>query len=151
MPVQSLPSLSGLRIPHCRELTLGPRTSIGCRCHLGKKKRKRSRLDVGPNIGLRPLCPRLEVRGSIWKSCLRRRHRCTSQAGVCRMHKNVESLGFLFLCLFFLFRATPVAYGHSQANSQIGATAASLWHSHRSAGPKPPLRPTPQLTATPDP
>ena len=39
--------------------------------------------------------------------------------------------GFLFFFFFFcLFRATPVAYGGSQARGQIGATAASPHHSH---------------------
>ena len=35
-----------------------------------------------------------------------------------------------FVCLFLLFRATPVAYGGSQARGRIGATAAGLHHSH---------------------
>ena len=34
---------------------------------------------------------------------------------------------------FFLFRATPVAYGNSQATGQIGATVAGLHHSHSNA------------------
>ena len=33
-----------------------------------------------------------------------------------------------------LFRVTPEAYGGSQARDQIGATAASLHHSHSNAG-----------------
>ena len=49
--------------------------------------------------------------------------------------------------LFMLFRATPTASGSSQAKGQIRAIAASLHHSHS----KPRLRPTPQLTAIPDP
>ena len=32
------------------------------------------------------------------------------------------------------FRAAPVAYGSSQARGQIGAAAASLYHSHSNAG-----------------
>ena len=32
--------------------------------------------------------------------------------------------------LFFFFRASPTAYGDSQARGQIGATAAGLHHSH---------------------
>ena len=31
---------------------------------------------------------------------------------------------------FFLFRATPTAYGSSQGRSRIGAVAAGLHHSH---------------------
>ena len=50
---------------------------------------------------------------------------------------------------FLLFRATPAAYATAQAKGQIGATAASLHHSH--ARSEPCLRPTPQLTAMPDP
>ena len=34
----------------------------------------------------------------------------------------------------FVFRATPVAYGSSQARGRIGAAAASLCHSHSSVG-----------------
>ena len=43
------------------------------------------------------------------------------------------SLWFLFL-FFCLFRATPMAYGSSQARVQIIATG--LHHSHRSTGSK---------------
>ena len=34
------------------------------------------------------------------------------------------------LLLFLLFKAAPMAYGGSQARGPIGATAASLHHSH---------------------
>ena len=55
---------------------------------------------------------------------------------------------FVFVCVFvLLFRATPMAFGGSQARSLIGATAASLHHSHSNARSKPQLRPT----LTPDP
>ena len=63
-----------------------------------------------------------------------------------------ESETLLFLSFFFcLFRATPVAYGGSQARGLIGAAAAGLRHSHSNAGYELHLQPTPQLTATPDP
>ena len=61
---------------------------------------------------------------------------------------------FLFCFLFFVFRllrAAAAAYGGSQARGQKRAVAASLRQSHSSARSKPCLRPTPQLTATPDP
>ena len=58
-------------------------------------------------------------------------------------------LGNLFF--FFFFLGPHLAYGTSQARSQIGVTAASLHHSHSPAGSKPCLQPTPQLTPTPDP
>ena len=51
----------------------------------------------------------------------------------------------------FFFRAASAAYGGSQARGPIGATAAGLHHSHSNAGFELSLRPTPQLTATPDP
>ena len=54
----------------------------------------------------------------------------------------------LFIYLL-LFRATPTAYGDSQARSQIRATAAGLRHYHSRTGSK--IQPTPQLTATLDP
>ena len=58
----------------------------------------------------------------------------------------------VFIYLFFAFsRATPAAYGGSQAQGRIGATAAGLHHSHSKAGSKTSLQPTPQLTAMPDP
>ena len=52
---------------------------------------------------------------------------------------------FLFVCL--LFRATPVAYGGSQAQSLNRATAAGLHHSLSNSGSKPRLRPTPHCNA----
>ena len=48
-----------------------------------------------------------------------------------------------------LFKAALVAYGSSQARGRIRVAAAS--HSHSYSGSRPSLRPTPQLTATPDP
>ena len=44
--------------------------------------------------------------------------------------------GFYF---FFLFRATPAAYGSSQAGGQIGAAATGLCHSHSNMGSEPHL------------
>lgn len=62
-------------------------------------------------------------------------------------------LDFLFVCLFsvLLFRAIPTAYGSSQAKGQIGATAASLHHSHSNAKSELPLQTRPQLVAMPNP
>ena len=40
----------------------------------------------------------------------------------------------LFFFFFCLFRATPTAYGGSQARGQIGAAATGLRHSHSNAG-----------------
>ena len=54
------------------------------------------------------------------------------------------------LSLFFL-KAAPAACGGSQARDQMGAVAAGLHHSHSTRGSEPPLQPTPQLRATPDP
>ena len=58
---------------------------------------------------------------------------------------------FFFFGLFAFSRASPVAYGGSQARGLIGAVATGLCQSHSNAGSEPSLRPTPQLTATLDP
>ena len=42
------------------------------------------------------------------------------------------------MIFFFFFRATPMAYGSSQAQGQIGATAAGLGHSYSNMGSEPP-------------
>lgn len=54
---------------------------------------------------------------------------------------------------FFLvfFRATPAAHGGSQVRGGIGATTASLHHSHSKVRSELRLRPMPQLTTTLDP
>ena len=57
---------------------------------------------------------------------------------------------YLFCFVFCLFRAALAAHGGSQARAHIGATAASLHHSHSKARSKPCLLPTPQLMAMPD-
>ena len=65
-----------------------------------------------------------------------------------------ELLYFLpiyFYLFFCLLRAALAAYGDSQAKGLIGAVATGLHQSHSNARSKPHLRPTPQLTATPDP
>ena len=48
-------------------------------------------------------------------------------------------------------RAAPAAYGGCQARGRIGAIVASLHDSHSNSEYEPHPRPTPQLTATPDP
>ena len=58
---------------------------------------------------------------------------------------------FLFFFFFAFSRATPAAYGDSQAGGLIGAVAAGLRQGHSNTGSEPRLRPTPQLTAMPDP
>ena len=68
----------------------------------------------------------------------------------------VESQGELpiahiFFFFFCLFRVTPSAYAGSQAMGQIRAAAVGLHHNHSNVGSKPPLPPTPQLMAMPDP
>ena len=79
-----------------------------------------------------------------------------SNAGSLTTAPGWGSRCFLFVCFvglfyFLLFRAPPMAYGGSQARGQVRATTAGLLHSHSNAGSEPPLRPTPQLKAMPDP
>ena len=56
---------------------------------------------------------------------------------------------FLFFCFCF-FRATPVAYGSSQARGLIAAAAADLHHNHSNTRSEPCLGQPPQLMAMPD-
>ena len=66
--------------------------------------------------------------------------------------ENCEQNAVLLIFFFFVFyRATPAAYGSSQARGLIGAMAAGLHHSHSNVGSEPHLWPTPELMATPDP
>ena len=58
---------------------------------------------------------------------------------------------FIYLSFFSISGATLTAYGGSQARGPIGAIATGLRQSHTNVASKPRLRPTPQLTATPDP
>ena len=64
------------------------------------------------------------------------------------LFKPVFCLFYFFFCLF---RAAPTTYGGSQARGQIGAVAITLHHSHSHVRSETRLRPTPQLTAMPDP
>ena len=57
----------------------------------------------------------------------------------------------IIVIIIMLLKATPTAYGSSQARGWIGATAASLRHSHSNAGSERHLWPTLQLIAMPDP
>ena len=61
--------------------------------------------------------------------------------------KRFHCLKFIYFCFF---RATPVAYGGSQASHLIRAAAAGLHQSHSNDKYKPHLRYIPQLTAMPD-
>ena len=62
-----------------------------------------------------------------------------------------DTVLLFFLICFLLLRATPAAYGDSQARGPIGATTAGLHHSHSNIRSKPHVQLTPQLTAMPDP
>ena len=58
---------------------------------------------------------------------------------------HVHNLSLIITLFFCLFRATPTAYGHSQARGPIGAVANDLCHSHSNSRTELCLRPTPQL------
>ena len=53
-------------------------------------------------------------------------------------HLTFISFSFLFF-LFAFSRATPAAYGGSQARGLIRAAAAGLYHSHSNTGSEPHL------------
>ena len=62
----------------------------------------------------------------------------------------LRPLFHIFFFFFCLFGAAPAAYGGSQARGLTGAVASGLHQSHSNVGSESHLRPTPQLTATPD-
>ena len=62
---------------------------------------------------------------------------------------NISRPSFSFL--LFFYRATPSAYGSSQARGWIGAAAAGLCHSHNNTRSELHLWPVLQLVAMPDP
>ena len=67
---------------------------------------------------------------------------------------NVEAVSqknYLFIYLFVFSRAAPTTYGGSQARGRIRAVTAGLRQSHSNTRSELHLRPTSQLTATPDP
>ena len=70
----------------------------------------------------------------------------------CTLWETRHSIFILFyFCLFAISGGAPVANGGSQARGQVGAIAAGLHQSHSKARSELRLRPTPQLTAMPDP
>ena len=70
------------------------------------------------------------------------------------IRSKCEVLGadiYIFFCLFAISWAALVAYGGSQARGPIGAVATAYGTATATQGSEPHLKPTPQLTATPDP
>ena len=70
--------------------------------------------------------------------------------------KNIHLFIVFLQCDFFFFlfafsRAAPEAYGGSQARGLIRVVDAGPHHSLSNTRSEPLLRPTPQLTAMPDP
>ena len=128
--VQSLASLSGLRIWRCPELWCRSQTWL------------RSCIAVGAAIAL--------IRPLAWEP--------SHAAGMAiKRQKTKKTKNLLVSCLFsccccfaFFRAAEPVAYGCYQARGPTGATAAGLHHNHGNIGSEPHLRPISQLTATPD-
>ena len=59
--------------------------------------------------------------------------------------KKINFILLFIWLLFCLFRATPMAYGASQARDLIGAVAAGPCHSHSNIRSELLLLPTPQL------
>ena len=67
------------------------------------------------------------------------------------LYTSILEFFFVCVCLFAFSGVTPAAYGGSQARGPIRAVAAGLRQRHSNTGSEPHPRPTPQLTATPDP
>ena len=136
MWVQSLTSLSGLRIWCCCELWCRSQTRLG------------SHIAGGCGVGWR-----LQLQTSICCKCGPKKQKQKKKTSVYsyNLHKNSILLLLLFFCLFAISWAAPGAYGGSQARGLIGAVVASLRQSRSNAGSEPHMRPTPQFTAMPDP
>ena len=64
---------------------------------------------------------------------------------------EVPRTALIITLFFFCLFAAPSAYGGSQARGWIGAVTTGLSQSHSNEGSESRLRPTPQLTETPDP
>ena len=64
----------------------------------------------------------------------------------------ITEVFLIFLCFFsvLFFRAAPAACRSFEARGRMGATAASVHHSHSNAGFQLFLQPIPQLMATLD-
>ena len=65
---------------------------------------------------------------------------------LCMYLKEMKPRSSFFFFFFVFYRATPMAYGDSQARDPIEAVAAGQCQSHRNARSEPSLQPTPQLT-----
>ena len=107
--------------------------------------RMRTTCEAGKGPQSRALCPattwRIQARISHAQNLQMSRH--PSQGP----WEGRISLNIILFFFFFLFRATSVAYGRSQARGPITAAVAGLHHSHRITRSKPRLWPTPKLMA----
>ena len=83
------------------------------------------------------ICPNWVGKRPIWTLCV-----------FCEFCSRWIGWIFYFMYLCSLSRATPTAYGSSQARGWIGAVATELCHNHSNIRSKPRLRPAPQLMAT---
>ena len=140
--VRSLASLSGLRTQHCYKLKCSwaaaipiqllaqelpsPATSIchGCGCKRKKKKKKSE------------VCKSLHVENEF--KCFKQQTSQYRTSGD-QVQPRLRLWFFVFcVFVFLLLRATPTAYGGSQARGRIGALVAGLHHSswqHRILNP----------------
>ena len=143
MWVWSLASLSGLRMQGGSELCCRSQTRLGS--HV-----------AGAGAGAAATAPdsTLSLGTTICHGCSPKHTHTHTHTHTHRISKQfiiTVCFIFVFLWVFCLFRAVPVAYGRSQARGQIRATAASQHVSHSNSGFEPHLWLTPQLLATPDP
>ena len=104
------------------------------------------------NVGDLPACPCCPIPSKLFQ-----KFPSLSSAALFACYQHSLPLSCVHYYYFFVFfclsRATPTAYGGSQARGRIGAVASGLRHSHSHSNTRsePSLQPTPQLTAMPDP
>uniref|UniRef100_A0A8D2BUH0 Ribosome maturation protein SDO1/SBDS N-terminal domain-containing protein n=1 Tax=Sus scrofa TaxID=9823 RepID=A0A8D2BUH0_PIG len=114
---------------------------------VGRMKRAGKRFEIA--------CDEIEV--TDWRSDVEKE---LGEVGCILRHPSVCKWGWAFptpfrgniyLFIYLFIRAARMAFESSQTRGQIGAAAAGLHPSHSNTRSNPSLRPTPQLTAMPDP
>ena len=106
--------------------------------HVGK-------LSVHQTVRVHPLVLINPLSGNAFLS---KRHEDRGVSDIIDIYIIIDIYNYIYICFF---RAALTACGGSQARGLITATVVGLHHSHSNLASKPHLRPTPQLTATPDP
>ena len=125
MQVQSLASLSGLRIGHCHELWCRSQTRL--RSHVAVAGASSYSPNLTPGLGT-SICCRCGPKKQ--KAKKKKKKKEAQQKGLWSQWGTAPFVVFFvccfFFCLFAFSRAAPAARGGSQARGRIRAFAAGL-------------------------